>query len=380
MLIYTCLIIPIIAIIFLVVKFQKKMAWWEYILVLAIPTLAIVITKSASVTSQTMTPEIWNTYLTGATYYEPWNEYIHKTCCSTCRDSKGRTYECNCHSCDYVRNHPAYWEAKDNMVHTIKIGSDQYAFLCNLWQNRTFREMNRPSYTIDGDAYDAKKDTIFDHLVPYTSKHIYENRVKCSRSVFNFAKVDSEDVKDYKLFNYPPMINYNYNPILGYNDPRASLKLQRYNALFGSWKQVHMLILVFKDLPVKAALMQEGYWKGGNKNEFILCIGIKNTSITWAKVISWTEVDELKVRVEKEVQDMPLDMTKIVDYMVGQVKMKFQRKHFREFSYISVEPTMTAIWVALIVTIILTVGLSIFVVKNDFDQDFGTGRRRTQRF
>jgi uncharacterized integral membrane protein len=141
-----------------------------------------------------------------------------------------------------------------------------------------------------------------------------------------------------------------------------------------------MLVLVFKDLPVKAALMQEGYWKGGNKNEFILCIGIKDTSITWAKVISWTEIDELKVRVEKEVQGMPLNMTQIVDYMAGQVKIKFQRKHFREFSYISVEPTMAAVWVALLITIILTVGLSIFVVKNDFDQDFGTSRRRTQRF
>jgi hypothetical protein len=59
-------------------------------------------------------------------------------------------------------------------------------------------------------------------------------------------------------------------------------------------------------------------------------------------------------------------MTKIVDYMAGQVKLKFQRKHFREFSYISVEPTMTAIWVTLVITILITVGLSIYTVKNRF--------------
>ena len=380
MLIYVCLIIPIIAVIFLAVKFQKKMAWWEYLTVMGVPTLAIIIAKYASVATQTMTPEIWNTYLTEATYYEAWNEYIHKTCCSTCKDSKGNSYECNCHPCDYVEYHPAYWEAKDNTGRTVSIGSDRYAFLCGLWQNKAFREMHRPSYTIDGDAYDTKKDTVFDHLIPYTSTHIYENRVKCSKSVFNFAEVDSEDVKDYKLFNYPSNVNFNYNPILGYNDPAASLKLQRYNAQLGSWKQVHMLILVFKDQPVKAAVMQEGYWKGGNKNEFILCIGVKNTSITWAKVISWTEVDELKVRVEKEVQGMPLNMGKIVDYMVGEVKMKFQRKHFRDFSYISVEPTMTAIWIALAITLLTTVGLAIFVVKNDFDQNSGPGRRGYRRF
>jgi hypothetical protein len=235
-----------------------------------------------------------------------------------------------------------------------------------LWNNRSFEDKHRHYHSIDGDAYNTVKDTIFDHIVPRTATHNYENRVKCSKSVFNFAEVDSGDIVDYKLFNYPPAVEFNYNPILGFYDPKASLKLQRYNAQIGSWKQVHMLILVFKDLPVKAAIMQEGYWKGGNKNEFILCMGIKDTSIAWAKVISWTEVDELKVRVEKEVQGMPLNMTKIVDYMAGQVKLQFQRKHFREFSYISVEPTMTAVWVTLIITVLITVGLSIYAVKNRF--------------
>jgi hypothetical protein len=366
MLIYLCLIIPIIAIIFLAVKFQKSMVWWEYLIVLGIPTIAIVGAKYASVASQTMTPEIWNTYLTKATYYEPWNEYIHKTCCSTCTDSKGHSYECNCHDCSYVQYHPAYWEAKDNLGHTTRISSDYYANLCNLWNNRSFEDKHRHYHSIDGDAYNTVKDTIFDHIVPRTSTHTYENRVKCSKSVFNFAEVDSEDVVAYKLFKYPHNVEFNYNPILGFYDPKASLKLQRYNAQIGSWKQVHMLILVFKDQSVKAAIMQEGYWKGGNKNEFILCIGIRDTAITWAKVISWTEVDELKIRVEKEVQGMPFNLTGIVDYMAGQVKLKFQRKHFREFSYISVEPTMTAIWVTLVITILITVGLSIYTVKNRF--------------
>lgn len=351
------------------------MAWFEYLIVFIIPALAIIVAKYASVASQTMTPEIWNTYLVEATYYEYWNEWIVKECCSTCRDSHGNSHECNCHDCSYVQPHPAYWEAKDNMGHTISIGEDRYIYLCNLWKNKTFKDMHRHYHTRDGDAYYTTKDTAFEHIIPYTSTHSYENRVKCSRSVFNFAEVDSGDIADNKLFKYPANVNFNYQPILGYNDPKASLRLQQYNALLGSWKQVHMLILVFKDLPVGAAILQEGYWKGGNKNEFILCIGIKDTSITWAKVISWTEVDELKIRVEKEVQGMPLNMSSIVDYMAGQVKLQFQRKHFRDFSYIEVEPTMTAIWITLVVTLLFTVGLCIFVVKNDIDQNFKTRRR-----
>lgn len=365
MLIYLCLIIPLVAVIFLAVKFHKSLVWWEYLLVFGIPALAIVGAKYASVASQTMTPEIWNTYLTKATYYEPWNEWIYKRCCSTCTDSKGNTYECNCHDCSYVQYHPARWEAKDNLGRTTGISPEYYAQLCNMWNNRSFEELNRNYHTMDGNAYNTVNDTAFDHIVPRTTTHMYENKVKCSKSVFNFAEVDSEDVAAYKLFKYPPAVEFNYNPILGFYDPKASLKLQRYNASIGSWKQVHMLVLVFKDQPVQAAIMQEGLWKGGNKNEFILCVGIKDTSINWAKVISWTEVDELKIRVEKEVQSMPLNMEKIVDYTASQVRLQFQRKHFKDFSYISVEPTMTAVWVALIITILITVGLSIYVVKND---------------
>jgi hypothetical protein len=213
-------------------------------------------------------------------------------------------------------------------------------------------------------------------IVPRTTQHIYENRVKCSRSVFNFAEVDSEDVKEFGLFKYPSISEYDYNPILGWNDFAATQRLQRYNAKLGAFKQVHMMILVFKDRPVRAALLQEGYWKGGNKNEFILCIGVRNNKIDWAKVISWTEVDHLKIGVEKAVVSMPLDMPQIVNYMASEVQKKFTRKQFKDFSYITVEPTMTAIWITFIVTFVVTVGLSIFCVLNPFNSD---GRTRYGR-
>lgn len=369
MLIYFCFIIPIAAILFLALKFSKSMAWWEYLLVLGAPALFIIFAKVLSVTSQTMTPEIWNTHLIKATYFEPWNEWIHKRCCSTCTDSKGNTYECNCHDCSYVQYHSARWEATDNTGRETSIDEGFYNQLCALWGNKTFEELNRHYHSLDGNAYNTLKDTVFDHTIPRVTTHTYENRVKCSRSVFNFAEVDSEDVKAYGLYNYPSYSEFKYNPILGYFDPKASLKLQQYNGILGTWKQVHMMVLVFKNQPVQAALMQEGYWKGGNKNEFILCIGIKDTAIDWAKVISWTEVDELKIRVEKDVMGMPLNMEQIVDYMAGQVKAKFQRKHFREFSYIDVEPTMTAVWITFIVTLLITVGVSIYAIKNDIEHE-----------
>lgn len=376
MLIYLAFLIPLAATIFLLIKFPHKTAWWEYLLNFGVPAVLIVLAKVISTTSQTATPEVWNNYVVSATYYEYWNEWITKTCYNTCydecEDANGGTYSCNPHDCNpydcsYQENHPPYWEAMDNQGHTFRITQKDFLELCMLWKNKKFIDMDRDYHTVDGDAYSTVSDSFFDHTVARTTQHSYENRVKCSRSVFNFAKVDSGDIADFGLFKYPLISEFNYNPILGWDNPQASMRLQRYNARIGSFRQVHMMILIFKDKPVQAAILQEGLWKGGNKNEFILCVGVRNNAISWAKVISWTEADELKIGVEKTVSNMPFDLIKISDYMAGEVQKKFVRKQFKDFSYITVEPTDKAILITFILTLVCSIGLGIFVVKNPWD-------------
>jgi hypothetical protein len=197
----------------------------------------------------------------------------------------------------------------------------------------------------------------------------YTNKVKAARSVFNFSKVDSADKATYKLFDYPknPDI-FNFPVLMGYNDQKAYVKLQRYNATMGSFKQVHMMVLVFTDQPREAGQLQEAYWKGSNKNEFILCIGQSKNKIIWTKIISWTDKEKLKVTVARKVRDMDtLNLEAVVDYMQGDVKKFFVRKNWHDFDYLTVEPTFTAIIITFIVTLLVTVGVSIFVVKNDIN-------------
>jgi hypothetical protein len=224
--------------------------------------------------------------------------------------------------------------------------------------------MNRDFYTKDGNKYVSTPEGDINQVISVTTQHTYENRVKCSRSVFNFQDVDSEEVKEFGLYEYPRMDRFNYNPIQGYNDVRASKRLQQYNARLGTVKQVHMMILVFKDKPVSSYQAQEAYWKGGNKNEFTLCIGLKNNKTEWVKVISWTEADDLKKAVEVQVKSMPFDLLKISDYMADQIRAKYVRKQFKDFSYITVEPTTRALIWTFVLSFILSVGLAVFVVKN----------------
>ena len=109
MLIWSCLLIPLVAMIFLALKFPKRMAIWEYIILLAIPLAAIFVAKQVSIHSQTTDTEFWNSYATRAFYFEAWNEYIHKTCTESYAcgsDSKGNTTYCTrSYDCSYVEYH-----------------------------------------------------------------------------------------------------------------------------------------------------------------------------------------------------------------------------------------------------------------------------------
>lgn len=369
--IWGALIFPIVAIILASIFFTKHMAWWEYLLLLFAPLACIAIAKEISIYSQTSDTEYWNSYAVKATYFEDWNEYIHKTCSETYScgtDSKGNTKTCTrYYDCSYVDYHPEYWQVEDNLGNTYNVSQDMFVRMTVDWKNKTFVDMNRGFYTNDGDAYVTMFNDSLSAMYPICESHTYENKIQCSKSVFNFKEVDSNTIKQYQLFNYPSCNTFNYNPILGYDDPKASLKLQRYNALYGASKKVHMLILIFKDQPIEAAFEQMNYWKGGNKNEFILCIGLSGNNIQWTKVISWTDNEVLKIEVAQKVKTMGFDMNKIIDYMSQEVLTQFVKKSFKDFNYLSVEPTKTAVIVTYIIVFLLTVGLMIFSIANDFD-------------
>jgi hypothetical protein len=132
-----------------------------------------------------------------------------------------------------------------------------------------------------------------------------------------------------------------------------------------------MLILVFQNQPREAGLMQEAYWKGGNKNEFILCIGVNRTNhITWTKVISWTDVQVLKTSLARKIKEMDtLVMSAVIDTMAKNVDAKFVKNDFRDFDYISVEPSNKAILITAIITFIIVLGLSLFSILNEYDEN-----------
>jgi len=157
--------------------------------------------------------------------------------------------------------------------------------------------------------------------------------------------------------------------------------LSYYNATLGRKKQIRMWILIFKGKPLEAGLEQESYWKGGNKNEFTLAIGVDDQqSVQWVHPISWTEVDMLKIEARHYVDTMKtLDLVKVVDWLAPMIEKDFIRKPFAEFSYLTVNPPPWGIITTFVVTVIFNFVLSLWLIYNRHRDD-RPGRSRYRRY
>lgn len=372
--IWFSLLIPVAAILLLLFKFNKKMALWEYPLVFFIPLLVIVSCYFGFKDMNTTAKEVWNSYAVRAYYFEDWDEYIHKTCetctetCSGSGESRSCNQTCTSYDCSYVDYHPARWEIEDNIGQSFHVSQSYFEFLCSFWKNRTFQNMNRDYHSNDGDLYFSVYPKTFEKTIPLVTRHTYKNKIQASNSVYNFQEVSEAEVKGYGLFKHPEINDRETEVILGYQDKKSSDSLKKFNALFGSAKKIHIQVLVFKNQPVTAAFFQENFWKGGNKNEFTLCIGLKDSLITWTKVISWTENYSLKTETESYILGLGvLNMNRVVNYMGTEVVRGFSKRDFRQFDYITIKVPLYAVMISFFLTLLSTVGISIFVIKNGED-------------
>jgi hypothetical protein len=83
-------------------------------------------------------------------------------------------------------------------------------------------------------------------------------------------------------------------------------------------------------------------------------------------VISWTETDIMKINLNEQVSKMDYqNMPAIVDTMANTVNKYYQRKQFADFDYIKVQPTLRATIITFILTLLVTIGLSYYVVLNE---------------
>lgn len=378
MILFSALLVPLLFAIVLFIFFKHSTAWWEFLIPFGTALIVALIFKVTIETTATSDTEYWSGTIQKAEYYEPWNEYIHQTCtrqvaCGT--DSKGNTTYCSeSYDCSYVQYHSEYWEITDDNGISINVSEFFYKRLLKRFGVPYFVELNRNSYTQDGDKYVSewlKTDKTIECMVTSRS---YRNRVQAARDVFNYPDVDTTEIKLYDLHQYPQIIGY-YDQInlLGkikywsfYNR-----QLEVLNAKLGHKKQIKVFVILFRGKERDAGFKQEALWKGGNKNELVICIGLdKDDNVTWAYPFSWTDKQIVKVNIRTHIEaQKKLDLSEIIDYTYNEVDKNFVRKNWKDFDYLTIEPTTNEIMWTFIITFIINLGLSIWIITNEFDEN-----------
>lgn len=376
-------LIPVIFAIILLIFFHKKVVWWEY-LILIVPSVIITAFMYFGMVSYSESDtEYFGDYATGIRYYEPWDEYIHRTCTRTVGSGKNQHTES--YDCSYIEYHDEEWKQVLSNGYEYSISKAEYNRLFNMWHTpNAFVDMHRHYHHKDGDMYSKNFDGLREHAKTRTTDHEYKNKIKASYSIFGFTKIDKDEAKEMHLYDYPELYeqskgglfsggDINQSPFLGYKPTAAELQRWQFiNGFYGPKKEFRVYLLFFYNKPQTIVQDQRSYWQGGNKNEMILCFGMDSVSkkIQWVDAFSWCDKPTFEVYFRSYFNGKDkLDLMKLADWTEYAARNYWVRKHFEDFDYIDVELSQTQLTWLFIIVFLVNAGLSVWIILNDIEYD-----------
>lgn len=270
--------------------------------------------------------------------------------------------------------HPEEWYYYTSIGSCFSSSQSTYDYVRNLWGTPCYDESIYGSEIKGGVRYyqeyyysdflegcksrDPFEDAeTFKTMIPVTEKHKYTNKIKSSNSIFRFEKISKEEAEELGLKEYPSE-DTDISPFLGKKVSvleDASYRLL--NAYYGSPYQIRFFILFFdsKKHDISTAEKQRAYWCGGNKNEFVMCLGVNDDNVDWCKAFSWMDSPVLATKVEDYFRSNPkLELMELLDWLRDNLKY-WKRKEFADFDYINVSLSPTQYWIAFIATCLMNI-------------------------
>lgn len=363
-------IIPFLTAMFLLLVFNKKMVWWEYMALIVPSLLFIFITQLIMVSVNSSDTEYLGGYINRITYYEPWDEMVRVRHTRTDKDGDTEVYytwerEYHSERYTYVDNESS-WE--------YHLSKKEYEVIKKrMGNNSVFRDMNRKYHRIDGDAYDIYWDKTIEHLYDITTPHSYTNKIKASQShtIFKYSDISEEDAKELGLYEYPDIKLMNQNPIIGRNaTDKDKQRIKYINATYGKIHQFRIYMLFYEGKDIEISEQQKAYWQNGNKNEFVVCLGTQQDSVVWCNPFSWCDEPKLEVLTRDYfIQNPKVDIDAYGKWLQTQIPTKWKRKEFADFEYIRIGLSRGQYIALIIIMILLNIGISIFLVMNDIKNE-----------
>lgn len=282
------------------------------------------------------TREYLSGFVTAAIHYNAWTERVVRT---ETRTVNGKTYTST--RVDYVR-HPDTYSWLLNTGRECSVTYAAYLDMLNRWRTPVeFHPVPRVNCVAGGNGEICRWNGDENATETVTYTHRYRNPVRYSNSIFSERFISRKEAQRLNLINYPKLSGMDHDPVLVQPGLDASdininqLSIRRVNAFCGHDNQIHVFVLLFKASEgIEIAYRQRSYWKGFNKNEFVVCLGMDGNSVKWCQPMSWMDEPTLAVWAKEFFRDhTDLDLDLFAAELRGNIG-KWRRKEFSDFKYL----------------------------------------------
>jgi len=215
---------------------------------------------------------------------------------------------------------------------------------------------------------------------PASKSISYKNYVKGAKfSLFNFGELANDKRFATLIPAYPQVYDYyRINRVLALglvlpDQQSLNALLNDQLRILGPQKQANVILVVVNTAEPSYRYALERAWIGGEKNDIIVIIGMTEyPKIAWVDTItlakdSGNELLQVKMRDELlalQTLDNPVIVTAKIASVIS---TDFHRKHMKDLKYLEAEiqPSMTAMMILYIVTVLLNVGLTWCFYNNE---------------
>ena len=309
--------------------------------------------------------EFFGGYMCTVKHYFPWVERVVRE--EYRRDKSGNQYKVKVE--DEV-DHPDEYVGVFNINHKQNMSQNDFEYVCSMWGFRMYSFKTNHNNCVrggGGEACNWNGDENSTKTVTIT--HSYHNLLEKSDALFRSRGISKERAAELGLFDYPKIDSSGEQNVLLVKDgvpfsddlARAAIALQRLNAFCGKKSQIHVFILLVPASDgIEFSTYQKDYWRGLNKNELVICLGVSNNMIQWCEAMSWLDDKTLELKIRSYFIDHPtLNLTPFVTWLRSNLKY-WKRKEFKDFEYLKNGKIERGYWVLLSVSIFFSLLLWLF--------------------
>lgn len=153
-------------------------------------------------------------------------------------------------------------------------------------------------------------------------------------------------------------------------------ELREINADLGAPNQVDITMVLTPEKDPTFAQALEAKWLYGPKNSLNLILGVDGDTIRWVRVVTFSRVEMLKVRLRDQLETLRTDDPKIMQIVRTEIKTGFHRTKMAEFEYLarSAQPKGWCLALLYFFEIFASVLLTFLMHKYDVFGDEGRAR------